>query len=166
MKPIRHGASTCKRWQFRLMQMTMVAVIATSACGCRICCNTDDEAYGAYGGLWERTNRSSGRVGSLADPGGAVASRLTPRDSSGRDTSGAQRQIAPLAEPRSGQEADPTEDPSEPLEPPKLESEEEFEKRMKEFQKDEMINAGIIPGAPAPPQIGSAPNTLVGPLQP
>ena len=165
MKPIRHGASIHQRWQSRLLQMAVVALVAASASGCRICCNTDDEAYSAYGGLWERTNRYSGRVGSLADAGGARASKLSPRDSAARDTSGAQRQIAPLAEPRTNQEPDSAEGPDEPLAPPKLESEEEFRERMEEFKKNEMINAGIIPGAPAPPQFDSGPNGLVGPLE-
>lgn len=40
-----------------------------SGFGCRVCQTCDE--YPAYGGSWQRTNRVSGRVGSVFDPAGA-----------------------------------------------------------------------------------------------
>ena len=54
-----------------LIGFLIVAAIVMTGSGCRLCCDSEDIAYPAYGGLWERTNRNSGRVGSLFDPGGA-----------------------------------------------------------------------------------------------
>lgn len=48
--------------------------------GCRICADCEDAAYPAYGGVWQRTIRDSGRVGSLFDPAGAKAFDLAARD--------------------------------------------------------------------------------------
>ena len=39
--------------------------------GCRICESTDDCAYPAYGGSWQRTIPNHGRVGSIFAPAGA-----------------------------------------------------------------------------------------------
>ncbi|MEM6689580.1 MAG: hypothetical protein AAF664_09145 [Planctomycetota bacterium] len=47
--------------------------------GCRLCCDTEDIAYPAYGGAWQRTIRDHGRVGSIFDPGGNKASLLVDR---------------------------------------------------------------------------------------
>lgn len=47
--------------------------------GCRLCSDCDLDAYPAYGGTWQRTNRESGRVGSLFDPGGSRAADLSAR---------------------------------------------------------------------------------------
>ncbi|NND96303.1 MAG: hypothetical protein HKN47_03110 [Pirellulaceae bacterium] len=48
--------------------------------GCRLCDTSEDLAYPAYGGAWQRTVRDSGRVGSLFDPAGARASELVSRE--------------------------------------------------------------------------------------
>lgn len=48
--------------------------------GCRICADCEDMAYPAYGGARQRTQRESGRVGSIFDPGGGRASDLVSRD--------------------------------------------------------------------------------------
>ncbi|WP_146598813.1 hypothetical protein [Novipirellula aureliae] len=48
--------------------------------GCRICADCEDLAYPAYGGAWQRTNRESGRVASIFDPGGAKNPQLVSRD--------------------------------------------------------------------------------------
>ncbi|TWU11192.1 hypothetical protein Pla52o_56300 [Novipirellula galeiformis] len=50
------------------------------ATGCRICGDCEDLAYPAYGGVWQRTRRDEGRVGSLFDPAGVRASELVSRD--------------------------------------------------------------------------------------
>ncbi len=56
--------------------------------GCRLCADCDEDAYPSYGGAWQRTNRDSGRVGSLFDPGGSRASDLSRRaQSDGPNTS-------------------------------------------------------------------------------
>lgn len=40
--------------------------------GCAICNAPDDDAYGAYGGVFERSDRSGGRVFSAFQPAGIV----------------------------------------------------------------------------------------------
>ncbi|MEM6363131.1 MAG: hypothetical protein AAF745_01805 [Planctomycetota bacterium] len=47
--------------------------------GCRLCSDEDLCAYPTYGGIWQRTLRESGRVGSVFDPGGARAADLAMR---------------------------------------------------------------------------------------
>ena len=69
--------------------------------GCRLCCNDSDTDYAAFGGAWQRTERTSGRVASLFDPGGARAASLSPRNQPIND--------GPAA-------TEPTEDSSEDLE--------------------------------------------------
>ncbi|QDT04183.1 hypothetical protein K227x_25720 [Rubripirellula lacrimiformis] len=67
----------------RLVQTWSIAVLMIAALplgGCRICADCEDLAYPAYGGAWQRTNRDSGRVGSVFDPGGAKMAALTNRD--------------------------------------------------------------------------------------
>ncbi|MGB7327369.1 MAG: hypothetical protein WBD31_21010 [Rubripirellula sp.] len=62
--------------------LVIVALVIASLSlgGCRICADCEDLAYPAYGGSWQRTNRESGRVGSVFDPGGAKMSELVNRD--------------------------------------------------------------------------------------
>lgn len=51
--------------------------------GCAICTNCEDEAYPSYGGIWQRTDRFDGRVGSVFAPAGAkVATAETVSDAS------------------------------------------------------------------------------------
>ena len=57
-----------------------LAVVGVVATGCRICADCEDEFYPAYGGAWQRTDRDSGRVGSVFDPAGARGSQLQPRN--------------------------------------------------------------------------------------
>jgi hypothetical protein len=47
----------------------VVLVMATSA-GCAMCDSSQDGAYGAFGGRWQRTDPFCGRVGSVIDPAG------------------------------------------------------------------------------------------------
>ncbi|MCM2369304.1 hypothetical protein [Aporhodopirellula aestuarii] len=62
---------------------TLVAVIAMPCVslvgGCRLCADCDLESYPSYGGVWQRTLRDSGRVGSIFDPGGSRAADLSAR---------------------------------------------------------------------------------------
>ena len=44
--------------------------------GCAICQGPHDCDYPTYGGRWERTNRTHGRVGSEFDPAGAPAAEI------------------------------------------------------------------------------------------
>lgn len=57
-----------------------LVLVVVPLAGCRICADCDPEAYPAYGGVWERTNRDSGRVGSIFDPAGARDAALFSRD--------------------------------------------------------------------------------------
>lgn len=54
-----------------------------SLTGCRLCTDCEDEAYPTYGGIWQRTDRSNGRVGSVFAPAGAQVER--PASLSGGD---------------------------------------------------------------------------------
>ena len=49
--------------------LLIVALLVTS--GCAICASPGDYEYAAYGGRWQRTDRTNGRVGSVLDPAGA-----------------------------------------------------------------------------------------------
>ena len=42
-----------------------------ASAGCSICCTPHYDMYPAYGGAWERTDRTHGRVGSVIEPAGA-----------------------------------------------------------------------------------------------
>ena len=48
--------------------------------GCRLCADCDEQAYAAYGGVWQRLEREDGRVGSVFDPAGGKVPRLVERD--------------------------------------------------------------------------------------
>lgn len=48
-----------------------------SLTGCRLCTNCEDEAYPTYGGIWQRTDRFHGRVGSIFEPAGAKIDRVS-----------------------------------------------------------------------------------------
>jgi hypothetical protein len=47
----------------------LVMIFATCS-GCAMCDNSLDDAFGAYGGRWQRTEQFSGRVASVIDPAG------------------------------------------------------------------------------------------------
>ncbi|TWU55040.1 hypothetical protein [Rubripirellula reticaptiva] len=66
--------------QHEALVIVALVIAALSLGGCRICADCEDLAYPAYGGAWQRTNRESGRVGSVFDPGGAKLSELVNRD--------------------------------------------------------------------------------------
>ena len=143
---LNHANHPVSRTIFGLLLTT--ALVTTSS-GCRLCCDSEDVAYGAYGGAWERTHRDSGRVGSLFDPGGARVSNLSPRDS----VEGAEDARSRILPPEDGMRDEPSETPREDSPEPKSESEtdQEFQERLKKFQEERMLNASIILGAPTPP---------------
>jgi len=88
--------------------------------GCRICADCEPMAFPAYGGSWQRTDRSSGRVGSVFDPGGAKTSQLADRDTppdpdelERRRQAGKSNMYGPDAyEPRSDSDQPPMDDQS------------------------------------------------------
>lgn len=59
--------------------LTVVTCLAAST-GCRLCSNCEIGDYSAYGGAWDRTQRETGRVGSLFDPAGAQLASLVERN--------------------------------------------------------------------------------------
>lgn len=129
----------------------LIAVVLSTGTGCRLCCDAEDNDYPAYGGVWERTNRSSGRVGSLFDPGGARVANLLPRDSADGDNDG-QTDLFPFDD-QIGNE--PEEDPE--VDSPKQESgpedDKKFQERQKKFEEENMLNASIVPGTLQPPDL-------------
>ncbi|QDV82542.1 hypothetical protein TBK1r_14730 [Stieleria magnilauensis] len=134
-----------------LMGLALLGFAVTSSTGCRLCCDREDQAYSAYGGSWERTQRDSGRVGSLFDPGGARVGDVSPRDA-GRDEIEARERVAPLGGVKSrGSDGDPTPEPPQLEKKSEEETEQEFQERLKRFQKEKMLNASIVPGEPSPP---------------
>ena len=48
----------------------VIAVLLSSTSGCLMCCNPMYDAYPAYGGAMQRTDRFHGRVGSAIEPAG------------------------------------------------------------------------------------------------
>jgi hypothetical protein len=120
--------------------------------GCRLCCDSEDAAYPAYGGVWERTDRDSGRVGSLFDPGGARQSSLSTKESADQYQD-ALRRMGPM----NGEESEDDQgedDPSRDAPEQKKfdsESEEEFQQRRKKIER--MLNTSVIPGEPLPPSL-------------
>ncbi|SMP75297.1 hypothetical protein SAMN06265222_1195 [Neorhodopirellula lusitana] len=61
-----------------------VGVLAAGLClvslaGCRLCADCDLDSYPSYGGAWQRTQRDSGRVGSIFDPGGSRVADLSQK---------------------------------------------------------------------------------------
>jgi len=49
-----------------------LAILMAFSTGCSMCSNCDLETYSAYGGRWQRTDRTAGRVGSVFHPAGAL----------------------------------------------------------------------------------------------
>jgi len=133
--------------------------------GCRICADCEDLAYPAYGGVWQRTSRDTGRVGSVFDPGGAKASELVARDTPPKpDELERERQEArgdKISDPDRGdekEESEPKPDDKRDFESKEdelrkrkledIEEEKEDELRKKELDN---INIRLIPGQPMPP---------------
>lgn len=53
----------------RLMSLLAIGLISANV-GCTLCSSCDDYSYGAFGGLWERSDLTYGRVGSAFAPQG------------------------------------------------------------------------------------------------
>lgn len=147
-----------KRESMTRFAAILVTVLLGSASGCRLCCDSEDIAYPAYGGVWERIERNQGRVGSLYDPAGARASNLTDRNAPAENDDARSNIIPPQRLEEDLQDDSPIDPVPEPRPRSEGETEEEFEERLKKFQEeqmkdgdDDMLNAMIIPGSPQPP---------------
>lgn len=53
----------------RLMSLLAIGLISTNV-GCTLCSNCDDYTYGAFGGVWQRSDLTYGRVGTAFSPEG------------------------------------------------------------------------------------------------
>ncbi|WP_143543950.1 hypothetical protein [Rhodopirellula sp. MGV] len=132
-----------------LTSVLLVCVCIVTSGGCRLCCDREDAAFAAYGGAWKRLHRDSGRVGSLADPGGAKVGDLEDKMINLGETSSRSQVIPPNHSGRPDSQEAP-EDLPESFTPRDEETEEEFQERMKRFQ-EEQLNAKVYPGSPTPP---------------
>ena len=61
----------------------LMMIVATCS-GCAMCDNSLDNAFGAYGGRWQRTDQSRGRVASVIDPAGVNVAGPQSVKSTGR----------------------------------------------------------------------------------
>ncbi len=57
---------------YKWMLAALVATIGLTSSGCALCSAPDDGAYGAYGGVFERSDRCCGRVFSAFQPAGVI----------------------------------------------------------------------------------------------
>lgn len=57
----------------RFLSLLAISLISTNV-GCSLCSSCDDYSYGAFGGLWERSDLTYGRVGSAFGPEGLSVS--------------------------------------------------------------------------------------------
>lgn len=53
----------------RICASILLLASAVFSSGCAMCCGIDDHTYSTYGGKWERTDRTYGRVGSAFSNG-------------------------------------------------------------------------------------------------
>ena len=155
---------TCKldpRTACRVLALLLTVTLGSSL-GCRLCCDGEDIAYPAYGGVWERTLRNEGRVGSLYAPAGARTAELTDRNQPADNEDTRSNIIPPQRlEDESDDDAPAVPVPEDDV-PPRSEGEtdEEFRQRLERFQQeqlerqdDEPLNAMIILGEPQPPSV-------------
>lgn len=127
----------------RPLRVFIVALLLSSASGCRLCCDSGDADYSAYGGVWARTQRETGRVGSVFDPGGAIAEKITPKAS-----------IPDQRQQVYGNDDEQTPRPPDTTEPaPADDSDESFEERLERFKEQSLESIGVTPGQPLPPDI-------------
>ena len=64
----------------RWARAVLVLAFALATTGCQLCADCDEQAYAAYGGVWQRLQREDGRVGSVFNPAGGKVPRLVERD--------------------------------------------------------------------------------------
>jgi hypothetical protein len=124
--------------------------------GCRLCCDTEDIAYPAYGGAWQRTRRDDGRVGSLFDPAGARTATLTSRE---EPQSVDELYRNRSTDPQKDAGADDADDNQ--LDPNSEDSEKnsgkdpdaELKRRSEELKNLELEDIDLVPGEPLPPEL-------------
>lgn len=133
----------------QILALATLAIIVITGSGCRLCCDRDDISYPAYGGIWERTNRDHGRVGSLFDPGGALVPDLDERGSLDSEI---RRQFTPRQELPDQDPGEENQDRQTPPEKSESETDEEFQEKLRKFKEERMLNAAVIPGDPMPPE--------------
>ena len=59
----------------RALAVISICGAVASSSGCLTCCAPNYEMFPAYGGAWERTNRTHGRVGSIFEPAGVLVAQ-------------------------------------------------------------------------------------------
>ena len=69
----------------RLMSLLAISLISTNV-GCSMCSDCDDYSYGAFGGRWERTDTTYGRVGSAFSPDGSIVAEGEPTQAQNQDS--------------------------------------------------------------------------------
>lgn len=133
------------------LTLLLIVVFGTASTGCRLCCETDDHTFSAYGGAWERTNRDSGRVGSLFDPAGAKASSLVDRDapSSPDELERERRKDDP--DPYSLEPDKAAGDEGDQESESESEMDEEQRKRIEELKNQGLEDINVEPGELVPP---------------
>ncbi|MCO8120467.1 hypothetical protein NHH03_01865 [Stieleria sp. TO1_6] len=147
-------ATRCAIHRVSRLCFPLLVLLLLLSTGCRLCCDDEDRAYAAYGGVWERTDRNQGRVGSVFDPGGARKPSLSDKvDSEVADAIQDRRQIDPLGQPDSDATPDDPSDKDSGLNIPDAESDQEFEDRMKRFEDENTMDINIVPGALVPPDV-------------
>ena len=92
----------------RLMSLLAISLISTNV-GCALCSSCDDYSYGAFGGLWERSDLTNGRVGSAFSPQGYPVSEGESFRAENQDS--AAPEAEPIAPPADDQV--PDSDPAE-----------------------------------------------------
>ena len=144
----------------RVLQTTAITILVlasvTPTIGCRICQDTEDIAYPAYGGAWERTLRDRGRVGSLFEPAGARAATLINKE---QPPAPDEIERTRQAEEDDGSSDDPNEDTDPFADDDSMDSDadsdddvdEKLERRREQLQELNLQDIQVIPGAPLPP---------------
>ena len=140
-----------RRWAIAAAALVLLA----GGPGCRLCCDGEDLAYPAYGGAWERTNRDSGRVGSIFDPGGARVADLSPR------TDGSPPRLFEPGdlEALEGEASNEMESPEATDSNDQQQDDAEFQERLEEFRRQQRAAEGdeqdidVIPGRTLPPDL-------------
>jgi hypothetical protein len=67
-----HSAGSIDMSRIHLILLLLVGLLLPAG-GCTICQSHDDPAYAAFGGVWERQDPVSGRVGSAFEPAEGMA---------------------------------------------------------------------------------------------
>ncbi len=137
------------KWFFVVMGL----VLLVPNVGCRLCCNSEDLAYPAYGGAWQRTRRDDGRVGSLYDPAGARTAELTNRDEP-KSVDEIYRN-RPTNQPNDEDAAELDDDTTQDAKNPKAKSEGDIDtdlkRRSDELKNLELEDIDVVPGEALPP---------------